>query len=178
LTLAVAASDLRAELANVIRPSSDLLRQLAHFVITLGHAWCYRAAMPEFANQWEEWEKTIRDPAEQTKEPMRKLDCGPASAEYQTAQLPDDRWAIRFKCQMDSGSGMAVPWRAFATRAAAVAYFRQEAAAFFRREERLKAAKEQARRKILALLTDNGLFGFTEPEPEKEASESRVRPNG
>src|SRR3954454_1678685 len=105
--------------------------------------------MPEFADRWEEWEKAIRDPAERTKEGLRQLDCGPATAEYQTAQLPDGRWAVRFKCQMDSGSGMTVLWRAFPTREEAVDYFRAEALAFFQREDRLKSAKEQARRKIM-----------------------------
>jgi hypothetical protein len=67
--------------------------------------------MDESADRWEEWERTIRDPAEQTKEGLRKLAAGPVSAEYQTAKLPDGRWAIRFACRMESSSGMSVPWR-------------------------------------------------------------------
>ncbi len=121
--------------------------------------------MTESADRWEEWEKTIRDPAERTKEGLRKLSAGPASAEYQTAELPDGRFAIRFSCRMESSSGMSVPWRAFPTRQEAVDYFRAEALEFFRREDRLKSAKEQARRKILRLLEATGLFGFEEPEP-------------
>ncbi len=123
--------------------------------------------MPESANRWEEWEKTVRDPAEQRKEGVCRLDCGPASAEYQTAQLPDGRWASRFECQMVSGSGMAVPWRAFATREEAVESFRAGALAFFEREDRLKSGREQARKKIVGLLQASGLFGWEEPGPEK-----------
>ncbi len=37
----------------------------------------------------------------------------------------------------------------------------------FGREKNLKKGKEQARRKIMELLQDTGLFGFEEPEPEK-----------
>jgi hypothetical protein len=122
--------------------------------------------MAESADRWEEWERTIRDPAERSKEGLRKLAAGPASAEYQTAELSDGRWAIQFSCRMESSSGMSVPWRAFPTRQEAVDYFRAEALAFFRREDRLKAAKEQARRKIMGLLQGGGLFGFEEPESE------------
>src|SRR5205823_1214729 len=46
----------------------------------VGHGLQYSTRMPEFANRWEEWEQSIRDPAEQTKEGLRKLAVGPASA--------------------------------------------------------------------------------------------------
>lgn len=127
----------------------------------------YRLAMPESADHWEEWETTIRDPAEQAKEGLRRLACGPAVAEYQTARLPDGCWAVRFTCRMEFGSGMAAPWLAFPTREEAVDHFRREALAFFGREDRLRKDREQARRKIMNLLEATGLFGFEEPEPNR-----------
>jgi hypothetical protein len=120
----------------------------------------------ESIDRCEEWEKTIRDPAEQTKEGLRRLDCGSAVADYQTAQLPDGRWAVRMTCRLEFASGMSVPWRAFPTREEAVDYFRQEALAFFQREGNLRKDREQARRKIMRLLAETGLFGFSEPEPQ------------
>jgi hypothetical protein len=116
--------------------------------------------------RWDHWETTIREPAERSKEGKRHLHCGPATAEYQTALLPDGRWAIRFTCTMASSSGMSVPWRAFPTREEAVEYFRQETLLFFQREGKLKKEREAARKKIMALLENSGLFGFSEPEPE------------
>jgi len=114
----------------------------------------------------DEWQKTIREPAERTKEGLRKLDCGSSTAEYQMATLPDGRFAIRFSCRIEFTTGMSVPWRAFPTREEAVAFFRQEATSFFKREKGLRKDREQARRKIVQLLEPNSLFGFQEPEPE------------
>jgi hypothetical protein len=121
----------------------------------------------EFADRWQEWEALVKQPAERTAEAKRRLDCGAAVAEYQTAQLPDGRWAVRFTCRMEFGSGMSVPWRAFPTREDAVDYFRREALGFFEREDRLRKDREKARRTIVGLLRETGLFGFQEPEPEK-----------
>lgn len=122
--------------------------------------------MSEERNRWDDWETTIRDPAERTKEGIRRLDCGSATAEYQVSSLPDGRVAIRIKCNLEFVTGMSIPWRAFGTREEAVTFFQEQALAFFKREDRLRADREKARRKIMGLLEGDGLFGFQEPEPE------------
>lgn len=123
--------------------------------------------MPESANRWEEWEASVKKPADRAAEGKRCLNCGAAHAEYQLAPLPDGRWAVRFSCRVEFASGMSCPWRDFPTREEAVDFFRQEALAFFRREGGLRKEREQARRKIMGLLEGGGLFGFEEPEPEQ-----------
>lgn len=127
----------------------------------------YAADMSEKINDVDEWMKTIRDPAERTKEPIRRIDYGSAVAEYQTAPLQDGRWAVRMTCNSEFVTGMSIPWRAFKTREEAVDFFRAEAAAFFAREKNLKKGRAVARRKIMELLEPNSLFGYQEPEPEQ-----------
>jgi hypothetical protein len=48
----------------------------------------YRAGMTELADRWDEWETTLRDPAEQAKEGVRRLDCGPAVASTRPRSSP------------------------------------------------------------------------------------------
>jgi hypothetical protein len=121
----------------------------------------------EFANRWEEWEQTVRKPAERAQsEGRRRLDCGAALAEYEIRPLPDGRFVVRLTCRMEFGSGMSCPWRVFPTREEAVGFFREQALGFFQREGKLRKDREQARRKIIGLLQGDGLFGFEEPEPE------------
>jgi hypothetical protein len=109
----------------------------------------------------EEWIEQIQTPADRAAEPPRTIDCGPATAAYQTAPLPDGRYAIRFSCQMRAGAGMTVPWRVFPTREGCLSYFRSEVAAHFEREGTLEKGREQARRQMMGLLTS--MF-FEEPE--------------
>ena len=78
---------------------------------------CYTAAVSErLPNHWDIWEETIRKPADQAAEGTRRIDCGSATAEYQLAHLPDGRWAVRMKCNLEFVTGTSIPWRAFATR--------------------------------------------------------------
>jgi hypothetical protein len=113
----------------------------------------------------DEWRRVVSGPAGEAAEGKRRFDCGAAKAEYQTALLPDGRWAIRFTCAIQSGSGMSCPWRRFATREECLAYFQQEVLAFFERERRLQRDREKARQQIMAVLRGS-MFGFEEPEPE------------
>src|SRR5438876_577916 len=88
----------------------------------------YTPAMSErVPNQWDVWEETIRKPADQAAEGKRRIDCGSATAEYQLAHLPDGRWAVRMKCNLEFVTGTSIPWRSFATREEAVAFFQQQA---------------------------------------------------
>src|ERR1051325_204272 len=128
----------------------------------------------QFSNRWEEHAKTVSEPAERAKkEGIRRIDCGPASAEYDLALLPDGRIAIQFTCAMASSASMRVPWRAFASRETAVDYFRQEVVAFFQREGKLTKEREAARRKIMGILQPGSLFGFDEPEPGAPPASTR-----
>jgi len=116
-------------------------------------------------SDFEEWQLLIQTPAEKENEGWRRLDSGPATAEYLIAPLPDGRTALRFHCKMEGDSGMNCPWRAYQTRQQAVDAFREQTLAFFQRVRKLKASREEARRKIMELLAGGGLFGFQEPDP-------------
>jgi hypothetical protein len=84
----------------------------------------------------QEWIEQIQLPADQAAEPPRRIDGGPAAAEYQTAPLPDGRRAIRFTCSMKGGAAMTIPWRFFPSRDECLPYFRAEVAAHFERDGR------------------------------------------
>ena len=93
------------------------------------------------------------------------MDFGSATAEYEVAPLPDGRYAIRYSCNLEFVAGSQCPWRAFPTREECIAYFRESALKFFNLEKKLRADRETARRKIVAMLSGGGLFGWDEPEP-------------
>lgn len=118
---------------------------------------------------FQEWATTVRDPAINASEGVRRLVAhgGKASAEYEIAQLPDSRFAIRIRCQYDCGtmSGKGCPWTPFDTRQACLDYFLTTVRSHFEVERSVTSAQQQARRQMLELL-GGGLFGFIEPSPE------------
>src|SRR5205809_977014 len=61
-------------------------------------------------NRWEVHAKTVSEPAEHAKkEGIRRIDCGPATAEYDIAPLPDGRTAIKLTCALASNCSMKIP---------------------------------------------------------------------
>lgn len=121
-------------------------------------------------HEFNEWIHTVRDPARQTSEGLRQIKAanGGAVAEYEIAQIPDGRYAIRSRCEYSSGnlSGMASPWTPFETRDECVRFFQAAARRHFEQEQSASNCndrQQQARREMLELLTA-GLFGFIEPE--------------
>ena len=118
---------------------------------------------------WDEWMRTVRDPADAASEGKRTLTSGDAEASYDVSPLPDGRWAVRCKCVGVGGtSGMSAPWRAFPTREEAVAYFVEITRQFFGEAMAVKGVRDKARRQMLKLLDGQTLFGWPEPPLDAE----------
>lgn len=113
----------------------------------------------------QEWCETIRDPAFQSSEGIRRIEEGPASVEYEIAPLPDGRWAVRYECSCGI-SGVHCPWNPYPTREDALDAFLAAARAWFERE----AIRSEIKDKMLRALS-GGLFGFLEPNIDQKATE-------
>lgn len=114
--------------------------------------------------RFEEWVRTVRDPAKEASEGVRRLQTrnGKAYAEYEIAPLPDGGFAILVNCGYKTGdcSGMGSPWHDFDTREECLAYFLRLARSHFGHDGRVKGLQSE----MLTLLRDT-LCGFVEPEP-------------
>ena len=122
--------------------------------------------------KFQEWAETIRDPANQTTEGIRRLITAnqKATAEYEIAPLTDGRFAVRWRLSYHSGnmSGRSSPWSPHPNRQACVDTFLTAAQHHFGtkiREHKIKDSQQEARIQMLNLLKGN-LFGFIESEPE------------
>ena len=129
--------------------------------------------LEERIKEYEEWVKTVRDPACNKSEGERvlKASSGKATASYEMASLPDGRYAIRYRCEYNCGnySGVGHPWSAEETRQKCLELFLDTAKKHFSQEQNDLSSNDiqkQARKEMLGLLK-GGLFGFMEPEPEK-----------
>lgn len=125
-------------------------------------------------DSFHEWARTVRDPARQASEGIRRLITAnrKASAEYEIAPLPDQRYALHFRLSYHSGtmSGHGSPWEAYENREGCVDAFLAAAQRHFGREineHDICVSQQEARRQMMVLLK-GGLFGFVEPEPNKE----------
>ncbi len=118
--------------------------------------------------EFDEWVKNVRDPATKATEGVRTIGSRKihAEASYQIAPLPDGRFALKFSLEFHTGDthGHGSPWQAYDTREECVEAFLEAARKHFRPRQG-KGTQVEAQRHMLALLTDTGLFGFTEPEP-------------
>ena len=89
----------------------------------------------EELDEHEQWIKTIRDPAQQNSEGLRKLQAhnGKATAEYEIAPLPSGRWALHFAFSYWCGNceGFSAPWSELDSREACVEQFESRAKKFF-----------------------------------------------
>lgn len=124
---------------------------------------------------FEHWAETVRDPASARSEGLRRIISGnrKAVAEYTIAELPDGQWAIRIGCFYQAGDyfGRSVPWQARNTRQECIDCFLETARKHFGSEligGCCSEAQRQARKQMLELLSETGLFGFIEPPPESE----------
>lgn len=123
---------------------------------------------------FEEWVRTVREPAARASEGRRTLVAtnGGAYGEYEIAPLPDGRFAIRFILQYDSGNMAthACPWTAYASRDDCLTIFTEAAHRHFTAElveMTCSARQRMARTQTLDVLS-GGLFGFVEPNPESK----------
>ncbi len=120
------------------------------------------------------FEQSATQPEMQPKEVVEFVttNCN-ATVEYEIAPLPDGRHAIRWSLCYESGnmSGHASPWSAYENREACVDAFLSVAKRHFQAEiieHKLFESQWIARKQMLALL-NGGLFGFVEPEPERDS---------
>jgi hypothetical protein len=120
---------------------------------------------------YDEWVRTVRDPADATSEGLRRIVVSRAAAEYEIAPLPDGQWALRFGLEYRTGDfgSQYSPWTAYASREECVAAFLEAARAHFGAQLlRTAGATTQSlsRTAMLERLRDSGLFGFIEPNVE------------
>ncbi len=132
---------------------------------------------PELKVRHEEhdkWVREVRDPAEEHGEGLRVIEVAGASVEYEIAQLPDGRYAIRssfcYHCGNYHGSGS--PWSALESREACLEIFVNRARNHFGEKllDGSVAEKQRQAQKAMLQALDGGLFGFVEPEVSQAAT--------
>ena len=120
--------------------------------------------------KFENWVRTVRDPAMESSEGLRRLEAKNqrASAEYEVARISSESWAIRINLAYQCGdcSGHAVPWSTFSSRELCIDFFLNLARRHFQRPQHpfISDAQRCAQQEMNRLLKD-GLFGFSEPAP-------------
>ncbi|QDT40333.1 hypothetical protein Pan241w_03890 [Gimesia alba] len=125
--------------------------------------------LDERLQQHEEWAATVRDPAKETSEGVRMLqtkDRG-ASAEYEIAPLPSDRWALRTDLRYHVGDlrGNSTPWAEYESREACVDQFIDRAKKFFSADIDAGGSDSQRHtRNEMLKHFETSLFGFVEPD--------------
>ena len=120
---------------------------------------------------YQTWVSTLRDPAEQAAEGIRRIQTANRSAvaEYVIAPLPDGRYALRhhlaYRC--GNSNGRSCPWQPFPSRDDCVAAFLESATRHFGHplDHTASDLQHRAQAEMLPLLRSNGLFGFLEPDP-------------
>ncbi len=116
----------------------------------------------------ERWCHEVRDPAEKHSEGRRVVmpANGRALLEYQVAPLPNGEWAVRWAHRFLCGDvrGAGHPWTTRATRDDCLELVLQTSRKMFSAKT-IDKVQIPVAREMLHLLGD-GLFGFTEPEPE------------
>ncbi|QDV48479.1 DNA methyltransferase family protein [Gimesia fumaroli] len=135
----------------------------------------------ERIQQHEEWERTVRDPAKEASEGVRKLqtkDQG-ASAEYEIALLPSGRWALRTDLRYHVGDlrGNTTPWAEYESREECVDQFVSRAKQFFDREIDAggNELQQKARTEMLRYF-EGSLFGFVEPDVVRQHDTAAQQP--
>lgn len=127
-------------------------------------------SLAERRQEFEEWVRTVRDPATKLSEGVRKLEAKnrQATAEYEIAQISVETWAIRINLTFHCGDhrGLGIPWVTFPDRDQCLAHFLRMARRHFNvpQEGFLSNAQRSAQQEMRLLLED-GLFGFSEPAP-------------
>ena len=132
----------------------------------------YAGSLEDRIKDHEEWVEAVRDPAYENSEGLRILRAGngKATAEYEIAQLPNDRWAIRISLSYHSGNmeGVTNPWSDQDSRKDCLDQFESQTKEFFQKpiDSGGNDLQRHARTEMLKHFS-NSLFGFIEPEPKK-----------
>lgn len=110
------------------------------------------------------WVKTVRDPATASAERVRRLVSrdGHAMAQYQIADLGNERWAIHWQMETRN-AGQASPWCVFPKRIDCVTEFFQKAHHFFSVQKASSSEKRSVKQMSELLHQSNSLFGLLEP---------------
>ena len=130
-----------------------------------------RSTREDHARDYQTWLTTVRDPAEQTAEGIRRLQTANrlAIAEYVIAPLPDGRYAMRHHLAYRCGNscGKSCPWQPFPSRDQCVTAFLESATRHFGHplDHTASDLQRRAQAEMLSLLSGNSLFGFLEPDP-------------
>lgn len=127
-------------------------------------------SVAERRQEFEEWVRTVRDPATNLSEGVRILEAqnGRATAEYEIAQISVETWAIRINLMFHCGDhrGLGIPWVTFPDRDQCLAHFLQMARRHFSvPQEGFHSDAQRSAQQEMSLLLVDGLFGFSEPAP-------------
>ena len=128
------------------------------------------STLEERQAEFRSWVESVRDPASPNTEGLQQisaLNCA-AVANYEIAQLSDQRWAVTVHCSYNCGNHheVGIPWSDFSTRDDCVDFFLKSARHHFRPQQLsdFSERQQQAQREMKRLL-NSGLFGFIEPRP-------------
>jgi hypothetical protein len=128
------------------------------------------STLEERQAEFRRWVENVRDPAATTTEGLREISVlnGAAVANYEIAQIPDQRWAVTVHCSYHCGNhhGVGIPWSDFSTRDDCLDFFLRTARHHFRPQQGsdFSDRQQQTQREMTQLLL-SGLFGFIEPTP-------------
>jgi hypothetical protein len=125
------------------------------------------AELKQRHDDFDEWVRTVRNPATYNSEGPRVIKIGSCRFEYQLAPLPDGRYAARSDRQTDN-SGGGSPWKAFPSRAEALEHVLTEARKSYDMSNSGGCVTNTdlvSGPKMLERLSNNSLFGFEEPDP-------------
>ena len=121
---------------------------------------------------FQSWIATVRDPAQRQSEGVRELIVlnRAATASYEIAPLPNERWAVTVRCEYHCGHchGAGVPWTDFLSRDECIEFFLNTARHHF--GQSIGCDGSDLQRKALVemnRLLKGGLFGFIEPTPSR-----------
>ena len=118
------------------------------------------------------WTEMVRDPAQRQSEGVRELIVlnRAATASYEIAPLPNERWAITVGCEYRCGHchGAGVPWTDYSSRDECIEFFLNTARHHFGQSIGCDGSdlQRKAQAEMNRLLT-GGLFGFIEPIPSR-----------
>ena len=118
------------------------------------------------------WIETVRDPAQRQSEGVRELIVlnRAATASYEIAPLPNERWAVTVRCEYHCGHchGAGVPWTDYSSRDECIEFFLNTARHHFGQAVGHDGSDQQRNAQAeMNRLLKGGLFGFIEPTPSR-----------
>ena len=126
------------------------------------------STLEERQAEFRRWVESVRDPASANTEGLREISVlnEAAVANYEIAQIPDQRWAVIVHCSYNCGNhhGVGIPWSDFSTRDDCVEFFLRTARHHFRPQQASDfSERQQHAQQEMKRLLNSGLFGFIEP---------------